>query len=105
MRYRGRNGGRLFRLWLGLFLVLATPLLTSAAYAQKRVALVIGNSKYVHETMLANPGNDAREVAAILKRMKFDDVQVVLDGDLATMQSALAQFARRADAADLSLIY
>ena len=75
------------------------------ALAQKRVALVIGNGKYAHEGQLANPGNDARAVAAALKRIKFDDVQVVLDGDLKTMQSALAAFARSADAADLALVY
>jgi formylglycine-generating enzyme required for sulfatase activity/uncharacterized caspase-like protein len=82
-------------------LLVATP----AVHADKRVALVIGNAKYVHEGELDNPGNDARAVAAALNRIKFDEVEVVLDADLNAMQSALARFARKADAADLALIY
>jgi formylglycine-generating enzyme required for sulfatase activity len=75
------------------------------AVAQKRVALVIGNSKYQHEPALANPSNDAREVAAALRAIRFDDVEVLLDADLIAMQSALSRLARKADDADLALIY
>ena len=84
---------------------LALPAAAPAASGEKRVALLIGNAKYAHEAQLANPGNDAREVAAALKRIKFDDIEVVLDADLNQMQSALARFARRANSADLALIY
>ena len=41
-----------------------------AANAQKRVALVIGNSAYAHTPMLANPRNDAADVAAALTGLK-----------------------------------
>ena len=43
-----------------LCLVLAT---TPAAQAQRRVALVIGNSAYQHAGLLDNPKNDAIDVA------------------------------------------
>ena len=45
--------------FLSLLLISATP-----AMAQERVALVIGNANYVNASPLANPGNDARAVAA-----------------------------------------
>ena len=44
------------RLFAGFILVLAE---ISAAAAEKRVALVIGNSSYEHVPQLANPSNDA----------------------------------------------
>lgn len=71
----------------------------------KRVALVIGNSKYLHESRLENPANDAAGVAQALKAINFDDVEVVLDADLIALQSALARFARRADGAEVALVY
>jgi uncharacterized caspase-like protein len=94
------------RLAFAVVVLLPTVFLAvSHALAQKRVALVIGNGEYQHEAALANPGNDAREVSTALKAIRFDDVEVVLDADLIAMQSALARFARKADGADLALIY
>jgi hypothetical protein len=50
----------LARLIFGLALI--CPLVLSVpATAQKRVALVIGNSAYVNATALANPANDATD--------------------------------------------
>lgn len=46
-----------------------------AAQAQKRVALVIGNSAYAHTPMLANPRNDAADVAAALTGFGFQVVE------------------------------
>src|SRR5262249_33830688 len=46
------------------------------AHAQKRVALVIGNSAYKHAGELTNPKNDAADMAAALKRFHFQ----VIDG-------------------------
>src|SRR5262245_4926115 len=101
------RGGCITRCVIRLVAIVCVGLAAGAgpAHAERRVALVIGNAKYAHEEQLKNPGNDAREVAAALKRIAFDDVDVVLDADLIQMQSALARFARKADAADLALIY
>jgi len=43
----------------------------SAAFADKRVALVVGNSAYSAVAPLANPANDAADVAAKLKGLGF----------------------------------
>ena len=49
---------------------------TDTASAQKRVALVVGNSDYQHTTKLANPRNDATDMSAVLKGLGFE----VIDG-------------------------
>jgi uncharacterized caspase-like protein len=59
-----------------LCLVLAAA---PAAQAQKRVALVIGNSAYQHAGLLDNPKNDAIDVAGALKKHGF---QVISGFDL-----------------------
>jgi Caspase domain len=48
----------------------------ATAHAQNRVALVIGNSAYQHTTKLANPKNDAADIAAALRKHGF----LVLEG-------------------------
>ena len=45
---------------------------TTAAQAEKRVALVIGNGAYEHTLALPNPGRDASDVAAALTRLGFE---------------------------------
>ncbi len=56
--------------------LLLLALLPSAAHAQKRVALVIGNSAYQHTPKLANPKNDATDMVVVLKKHGFQ----VLEG-------------------------
>ena len=41
------------------------------ALAQKRVALVIGNSAYQHTTKLTNPKNDAIDMVAALTKARL----------------------------------
>ncbi len=50
-------------------------LLPSAALAQKRVALVIGNSAYQSTPALTNPRNDATDMAAALKKLGFQVIE------------------------------
>lgn len=70
----------------------------------KRIALVIGNAAYESFGRLANPGNDADDIASVLRRLGFD----VVDGrDLSRrdMDRKLAQFSRVAHDADTALVY
>ena len=62
------------------------------AAAEKRVALVIGNSAYQHTPALKNPSNDATDVAAALRQLDFD----VIDGTDLTkdeMEQRIREFA------------
>src|SRR6476660_4987405 len=51
-------------------------LLPTATYADKRVALVIGNSTYTYAGELMNPKNDATDMSTALKTRGFQ----VIDG-------------------------
>ena len=70
----------------------ATGLLTFSATAQApndvRIALIIGNSAYPGNMALANPSNDAKDMAATLRNMGFGVIEVI-DSDRAKMLEAI----------------
>jgi hypothetical protein len=75
---------------IGLSLLLAWACLAgSPALAQKRVALVIGNSSYDKVARLANPSSDAGLVAETLKAVGFDSVDLRHDLKVNDMRRAL----------------
>ena len=74
------------------------------AFAEKRVALVIGNGAYKHAPALANPRNDAEGMAAALRRMKFEVVSGI-DLDKPAMERLLRDFVAKLDNADLALVF
>jgi Caspase domain len=74
------------------------------AFADKRVALVIGNGAYARAPHLPNPSHDAEDVAAALKRTGFDTI-LGIDLDQAGMQDAAIRFARAARTADVAVFY
>jgi uncharacterized caspase-like protein len=78
--------------------------LATSALAEKRVALIIGNSAYQNAPALANPVNDADDVAATMGRLGFT---VVLERNLDRrgMEAAIARFARISQDADAALFY
>lgn len=71
----------------------------------RRVALVIGNSKYQSVPALANPERDSRTVADALKQVGFQSVTLVTDATRDKTVAALRAFATEADRADWALIY
>jgi uncharacterized caspase-like protein len=75
------------------------------AHAEKRVALVIGNSAYKSVPRLANPVNDATLVADMFKKAGFDSVTTKLDVNIADMRKALREFGGQARDADVAVIY
>ena len=88
------------------FLFIAALLLVcQPASAEKRVALVLGNSNYKNAAVLPNPVNDAAAVAATLKGAGFDIVDSRLDLSAADMRRALRDFADQARDSDLAVVY
>ena len=71
----------------------------------RRVALVIGNSKYAHASALPNPGNDARAVAAALRRLGFTEVFEHYDVSREKMGRALRDFGDRAEGAEWAVVF
>ncbi len=94
-------GSALRTLLLGVSLSIAVA---GTAEAESRVALVIGNGGYQNVPALANPPNDARDVAQALSALGFK-VKLLVDADRATFEKEVIDFGREAVAADVSLFY
>src|SRR6266704_4776033 len=83
----------------------ALLLLAEPAFAEKRVALVLGNSNYQNVAPLANPVNDSAKIASTLKDAGFDVVDSRRDLPAAETRRALRDFADRARDADIAVVY
>jgi uncharacterized caspase-like protein len=83
----------------------ALLLANEPALAEKRVALVLGNSAYQNVAPLPNPANDAAKMAATLKDAGFDVVDSRRDLPAAETRRALRDFADRARDADIAVVY
>ncbi|MEM6579428.1 MAG: caspase family protein, partial [Pseudomonadota bacterium] len=77
---------------------------SAAPDAERRVALVIGNSDYEHVASLPNPANDAEDISNALKRLGFE-VTSGLDLDYRDMRLALRDFSEAAAEADVAVVY
>jgi uncharacterized caspase-like protein len=78
--------------------------LAQADAAEKRVALVVGNSAYRHADKLANPVNDARGMRDALTKLDF----IVTYGenlDLKGLLAAIGDFASTVKGADVAMVY
>jgi Caspase domain len=85
--------------------VLVLAFWAGTARADKRVALVVGNSQYTRITpKLANPANDANDIAQALKSIGFE-VILKIDAGKGEFDRGLAEFARKASGADTALFY
>jgi uncharacterized caspase-like protein len=75
------------------------------AFADQRVALVIGNSAYKNVNRLKNPANDAAAVVAMFKTAGFDSVDLRQDLNVVEMRRALREFGNKTRDADVAVIY
>src|ERR1035438_3459205 len=73
--------------------------------ADKRVALVIGNSAYQKVTRLTNPANDSSLMAETLKNAGFDVIDLKRDLKVNEMRRALREFADKVRGADVAVVY
>ena len=85
----------------GVFL---TPLCSELAFAEGRVALVIGNSAYQNAPTLPNPKRDAQAIAASLKKGGYT---VVSANDVGNLQfkRAVRQFEDAAANAEIAVVF
>ena len=91
--------------WLALTAsVLVWPALAQdRSLGERRVALVVGNAAY-KSSPLKNPGNDARAIAATLRRLNFEVIErqnVTREG----FASAAREFGDRLKGASVGLFY
>jgi uncharacterized caspase-like protein len=92
------------RVYVLLATLCAHMLLALPAVAEKRIALVVGNSAYVNSPPLANPANDAAEMAKALTEAGFQ-VIAGLDLDKRAFDGKMRDFARALGGADVALFY
>jgi TPR repeat protein len=102
VRFRGDLFPRLV-----LCIVALTGCFSAPASAEKRVALVIGNSAYTNVTPLDNPRADAKLMADTLRGLGFTLVggNAHLDLDKAQFDSAVQAFGTELQGADVALFY
>ena len=99
MRVRGLFGSLKF--WLAAALIL----ICQPALAEKRVALVLGNSAYQNVPPLANPVNDAALMADTFKKAGFDLVELKQNLTVQETRRVLRDFTDKASDADIAVIY
>lgn len=89
----------LYSVLFAILLLAVSPLQA----AEKRVALVIGNSAYP-TSPLTNPVNDARDIAATLRRLDFTVIEKT-DVSQKEMNRAIAQFGEKLTNDTVALFY
>ena len=92
---------------IGLICAALLVFFIGPASAERRVALVIGNSAYGYVSRLDNPGNDARLMADTLRRLGFAIVgdAALIDLDKAKFDTAVRTFGDLMSGADVALFY
>ena len=89
---------------LALLCALAAMVVPAGAQAEKRVALVVGNGSYQNTAPLNNPSHDALDMAAVLKRLRFEVVEG-RDLDKRSMERLIRQFGIKLAGADVALFF
>jgi len=85
---------------------LATGMLfATAAAADRRVALVIGNSAYKNASSLANTINDSTAIAKLFKSVGFEVVLSRNDLGVVDFKRAVREFLLTAENADIAVVY
>jgi hypothetical protein len=84
-------------IWLAFFSV--------TALADRRVALVIGNSSYQNVDRLPNPAKDAEAIAQMFRKAGFDAVQLHTDLGYLDFKRALRRFEDASATADIAVIF
>jgi hypothetical protein len=103
--------GRVLAAILGVFLgvvpgmLVAAMLQASPAFADKRIALVIGNSAYQNVNRLPNPARDAAAIGDMLTKAGFNVVNSKQDVTNADMRRMVRDFSDQARDADVAVVY
>jgi uncharacterized caspase-like protein len=85
--------------------VLSVWLSSQPALAERRVALVIGVSKYQQVPRLANPARDAEAMSSLFKKAGFDVVDSERDLGISDLRRVIREFSEISRDADISVVY
>ena len=87
------------------FLSYGGVLFATAAAAERRVALVIGNSTYKNASSLPNTINDSTAIAALFNSVGFEVVISRTDLGVVDFKRAVREFLITAENADIAVVY
>jgi Caspase domain len=87
------------------FCLAAGVLFATAAAADRRVALVIGNSTYKNASSLPNTINDSTAIAGLFKSVGFEVVISRADLGVVDFKRAVREFLLTAENADIAVVY
>src|SRR5260370_8230108 len=109
-RFMGRAGQsirmkrRSFKFALAAIFAVSMLALAAPAYAEKRVALVIGNNDYKNVPKLQKAVNDARTMGDTLKQLGFN-VMVAENQNRQAFSESLLAFDRAVEAGDTAFFF
>jgi Caspase domain len=86
-------------------MVFVAALFASMAQAERRVALVIGNSTYRNASPLPNTINDANAIAALFRSVGFEVVSSRNELGVLEFKRAVRDFLITAETADIAVVY
>src|SRR6516164_4549983 len=87
---------------LGLF---CTAIWADRAFAERRVALIIGNSNYQNAPILPNPERDARGIADMFQKAGYEIVTTAFNVGNLDFKSTIRKFQDAVTDADIAVIY
>ena len=87
---------------LGLF---CTAIWADRAFAERRVALIIGNSNYQIAPILPNPERDARGIADMFQKAGYEIVTTAFNVGNLDFKSTIRKFEDTVTDADIAVIY
>src|SRR5215831_13965803 len=87
---------------LGLF---CTTIWADQAFAERRVALIIGNSAYQNAPILPNPERDARGIADMFQKAGYEIVTTAFNVGNMDFKSTIRKFEDTVTDADIAVIY
>lgn len=90
---------------IAILAALLTFTTVHGASAEKRVALVLGMSKYQNVPALTNPARDAAAMGEVFKKAGFDVVDMKLDLTVSGLRREVRDFAGMAADADIAVVY
>ena len=89
-----------------MFIVLSVLLFAGGeAFADRRVALVIGNASYSHAPALDNPVNDVTAISVMLEGAGFQVVETRSNLDNMEMRRAIRDFSAKTRDADVAVVF
>jgi uncharacterized caspase-like protein len=99
------TGSSILRRILLFSIIALVSLSVGRASAEKRVALIIGNSAYQNVAQLTNPANDAAVITDMFKKADFEVVESRRDLKNVETRRALREFTEKTRDADIAIVY